>query len=1059
MADLRPVQSYINLDAIDQENSAMVARVKKTVAEILTEFKKTKGIELKLASDPASARQIRLAIEDLQKTQQKLQKSTADLNKIRTEAIKQQLLEEKVGAQRNKRMQEEVKLSDMVAKSKAKTTAEVVREAEAAAKASSAYEGLKRRYQLAANAALELGAAQGRTSQDFLDAQTQANKLNEELLALEKSVGRNQRDVGNYAKGWSGLSNSINQISRELPSFANSVQTGFLAISNNLPIFFDEVSRANAEIKALRAQGQETQGILSRLGSAFFSLGTVLSIGVTLLTLYGDEIVKFISAAFKGTEALDKFAEKQKIINEAFKDSDVKKAYEDVTKVGIAFELAKEGVVKKEEALKLYNDTLGDSLGKAKSIEEAEEAYKKNTDSYIKAILFRTAAQLALSKASDATLAAAAALRKSDEEALTALDKFTKFGVQNSSSAPGFVPGLNNTTQDRANAAKFAKERAEERRKAEEEAEKRKALTFEQIAKDFYKQAAEAAKNIPNFSIFGDQTKTKKDGEKLLKIKREFNDRELKDRVDALKAASNVEELNVKTRSDFRQEAYELELKAIEGRKNAELFNLKQTRDAVLSDANSSKIDKLNAEREYQNELKKLNGDTNYEILKSAREFEADLVSIKLSGKARQLQQDRDIAQLAKDAFEKFSPANQLEDENQKISAKLKSRQDFLKQDADIRLKALEEDYQKQFALVKDNPEKLAALEEQTSAKRLAIQNDLNLFLLRAELDYAKEYLQILKDLGFDTVEQEAKIAEIQKKIAEGVTKSKKDEAQKQISIEEQRRDKLKELGDASKELVNAVILGTFDRRKNEIQDEIDALEKKKQKDIEVANATIQNEQDRAAAIATINARAQAQKEQLELRQRKIDQDRARYERIKAIVDIVQNTAIAITKQTKDLPASLPIIALIGAIGAAQIATVLARPIPRYATGTEDHPGGVAMVGDGGRSELAVTPDGKLIRTPSVPTLMDLPAHSIVLPDADKATQMLAKMAVRDSMLHDRLDVRGGSGSSNRELREMVRLQRMILEKPTVQPVMKNGELRTMVRNGSSWTEYVNRNI
>lgn len=1049
MADLRPVQSYINLDAIDAENDAMVSKVKSTVAAILSEFKKTKGIELKLSADPASAKQIRQAIEDLTKTQQKLQKSIQDVNKIREQQIKLELQSEKLATQRKKTLIEETKLNDLNTKSREKSAAAAQKEAAAATKSASAYEQLKQRYKIAANTALELGASQGVLSEDFLQASRQAQKLSKELLTLESSVGRSQRNVGNYASGWSGLSNSINQISRELPSFANSVQTGFLAISNNLPIFFDEIGRAKKEIAALRAEGKETQGLLSRLGSAFFSFGTVLSIGVTLLTIYGKEIGEFFVSIFKGVDALDAFAEKQRVINEAFKDSAVKDAFENVEKVGVAFNLAKQGVISKKEALDVYNETLGDTIGKASSLEEAERLYAANSENYIKATLFRAAAQKALANAADAALAA---VEKQNKKA-TEFSNVTDFA----GSLQGFggTSGLIDTERVKKREEEQAKT-LEARRKAEIDAEKRKQQTFEQIAAELFATASGFANKLPNFSLLGKEGDAKKNNDKIKAVNQEFFDDELKTRIDSLKKLSEEEDLFLRTRTDARKEAAALELKRITEGRDIEIANLQATRDAVLKDKESSNIDKLNAENEYNAALQKLTTKSNYELVQLSQELSNDLFSIKLSSIARQRQLDKENADLAVQAFADDTPAKNLEKQNAEMKSALEKRKDFLTADADDQLRRLEEKYQKEYDLVKNNPKKLAKLDEETSLKRKQIQNEANKFILLAELDYANQYLAALKLLGFDVVDQEAKVAELRKKIAENETKTKQDNATKQIAIEEQKAEKLKELAKTGVELISAAVEGTFDQRKNQIQDEIDALDKKKQKDIEVANATIQNEQDRAAAIATINARSQAQKEQLELRQRKVDQDRARFERLKAIADIIQNTAIAITAQTKGLPATAPLIALIGAIGAAQIATVLARPIPKYATGTDDHIGGPAIVGDGGKSELAVTPDGRIIKTPNVPTLMDLPAHTVVLPDANKATEMLAVMAMKRGMLHDRLDKSGGDNGLKAEI---IRLQRIIAEKETIQPYMKNGELRTMIRRGQSFVDYINRSV
>lgn len=1047
MADLRPVQSYINLDAIDAESDAMVAKVKSTVSAILAEFKKTKGIEIKLGGDPASAKQIRQAIEDLTKTQNKLQKSIQDVNRIRTEQIKLELQQEKLATQRKKTLQEEVKLNDLNTKSRERATTAAAKEAAQALKSVSAYDQLKQRYKIAANTAIELGASQGVLSQDFLEASKQAQNLSKQLFALESSVGRNQRNVGNYASAWNGLGNSINQLSRELPAFAISTQTGILALSNNIPIFFDQIAIARKEIAALRAEGKETQGLLSRLGTAFFSFGTILSLGVTLLTIYGKEIGEFVASLFKGTEALDAFAAKQKVINEAFKESAVKDAFENVEKVGVAFNLAKQGVISKTEALNVYNESLGDTLGKATSLEEAERLYAANSENYIKATLFRAAAQKALANAADAALAAVEAQNKKAAEFSSSTEFF------GSLSGFGGSTGLVDEKKVKEQEEKVAKER-EARRQAEIKAEQQKQKTFEQIAAELFTTAQGYASKLPNFSVIDDK-KAKKSNDKLKAINKEFFEDEMKDRADALKKLSEEEDLFLRSREDARNEAAAIEMKLIEGRRDAELANLAATREAVLKDKQSSAIDKLNAENEYNAAVTKLTEKSNYELVQLATQLQSDLFSIKLTSIARQRQLDKENAELAVQAFADNTPAKNLEKQNADLKTALEKRKDFLTADADDQLRRLEEKYQKEYDLVKDNPKKLAKLDEETALKRKQIQNEANKFILMAELDYASQYLSILKSLGFDVVDQEAKIAELRKKISENETKSKQENAAKQIAIEEQKAEKLRELSMVGVDLIASAIEGTFDQRKNQIQDEIDALDKKKQKDIEVANATIQNEQDRAAAIATINARAQAQKEQLELRQRKVDQDRARFERLKAIADIIQNTAIAITAQTKGLPATAPLIALIGAIGAAQIATVLARPIPKYATGTEDHIGGPAIVGDGGKSELAVTPDGRLIRTPNTPTLMDLPKHTVVLPNADKATEMLAVMAMKSGMIHDRLDRNGDSGLKA----EIIRLQRIIAEKEAPQTFWKNGELRTMIRKGQSFVEYINRNV
>lgn len=99
------------------------------------------------------------------------------------------------------------------------------------------------------------------------------------------------------------LGNSINQISRELPAFAVNMNTGFLAISNNLPALFDTIKALNDQNKALQAEGKATQSVLKQVAGAIFSVQTALSIAVTLLTVYGGKIIGFITGQKDSAEA------------------------------------------------------------------------------------------------------------------------------------------------------------------------------------------------------------------------------------------------------------------------------------------------------------------------------------------------------------------------------------------------------------------------------------------------------------------------------------------------------------------------------------------------------------------------------------------------------------------------------------------------------------------------------------------------------------------------------------------------------------------------------------
>ena len=138
------------------------------------------------------------------------------------------------------------------------------------------------------------------------------------LNKVDNNIGNFRRNVGNYGSAWNGLGNSLNQLTREAPAFANSIQTGFLAISNNLPILVDEINRLNEANKALVAQGQPTTSVLRQIASALFSWQTALSIGVTLLTIYGKDLVTFARNLFTAEKATESVGLSQERLNEIF---------------------------------------------------------------------------------------------------------------------------------------------------------------------------------------------------------------------------------------------------------------------------------------------------------------------------------------------------------------------------------------------------------------------------------------------------------------------------------------------------------------------------------------------------------------------------------------------------------------------------------------------------------------------------------------------------------------------------------------------------------------------
>jgi len=197
---------------------------------------------------------------------------------------------------------------------------------------------------------------------DYLQAKIQ--KYDAALKTVDATMGRHQRNVGNYAMANSQLNFSVTQLAREMPAFANSVQTGFMAISNNLPMFFDEIGKLKKANIDLAASGQPTKNVLGQVASSIFSLQTLLSVGVTLLTVYGAQITDFLGKMFNLTKEQDVQINQQKILNKYRKESSKYVADESSELIGNINVLRKTNAGSAERArmIKLINSTHGTTI-------------------------------------------------------------------------------------------------------------------------------------------------------------------------------------------------------------------------------------------------------------------------------------------------------------------------------------------------------------------------------------------------------------------------------------------------------------------------------------------------------------------------------------------------------------------------------------------------------------------------------------------------------------------------------------------------------------------------
>ena len=153
----------------------------------------------------------------------------------------------------------------------------------------------------------------GKLSSQIREMQTELNEANASLLNFRDNVG----NYASAAKGFTPLTFQVQQLAREFPSLTVSAQQFFLAISNNLPMLADELTRARMANKALRAEGKATIPVFRQVISSILSWQTALVVGITLLTAYGKEIGTWVKKLFTAEEAITAAEYAQKQLNTA----------------------------------------------------------------------------------------------------------------------------------------------------------------------------------------------------------------------------------------------------------------------------------------------------------------------------------------------------------------------------------------------------------------------------------------------------------------------------------------------------------------------------------------------------------------------------------------------------------------------------------------------------------------------------------------------------------------------------------------------------------------------
>lgn len=236
---------------------------------------------------------------------------------------------------------------------------------------------------------LELDIAQAKKAFDSLVQQAQqAGAKIDNMPNPFENIARSAPQVQQATQQFNGLNVATQQLVRELPAASMGLNTFFLAISNNLPIFADQV-------KNLRQQGTSVSGVLKGIGSALFSWQTALVLGVTALSMYGKEIGAWISSLFKGKSAVDAVKEATEGLNASIEKNGlgIGKEIGKYESLRREFEALNENLADQERFVR-DNQSAFDDLGVAvNNVVDAEAFFSgEGTEAFLTALRLRAEA-------------------------------------------------------------------------------------------------------------------------------------------------------------------------------------------------------------------------------------------------------------------------------------------------------------------------------------------------------------------------------------------------------------------------------------------------------------------------------------------------------------------------------------------------------------------------------------------------------------------------------------------------------------------------------------------
>jgi hypothetical protein len=334
------------------------------------------------------------------------------------------------------------------------------------------------------------------------------------------------------------------------------------------------------------------------------------------------------------------------------------------------------------------------------------------------------------------------------------------------------------------------------------------------------------------------------------------------------------------------------------------------------------------------------------------------------------------------------------------------------------RLALIEEENEKEIAsIVASNAEKANVMRElYLKELRQAEGNEKKIQEIKKR--YAKESAELTEQNAIDVanatikgLEQALAVEDLtddeRKRLAEELAKAKADLAKAVGDAEEKQLDRtLKDEQDGRDGRIEAMqkwaqkaaeVIGNvsdlfaamYDNQIEKIEEQMDAEQEHHDAQMaqidELEEHGVITKEEAELRKREVEAATAKRQEELEKKKAQLQYKAAVMDKANKVAQIAISTALGIMTTFAQLgwPAGIPGAAFVAAMGAIQTATALAQPIKAYKEGTKGkpHPGGLAVVGDGGQAELVIAGHNVWL-TPDKPTLVDLPKGAEVFPSA-----------------------------------------------------------------------------